>query len=228
MRYTKSIWLVFTLVLSLVLSACNLGQESEPTPDVGAIFTSAAETVSAQFSLDLTQTAQAVPTATQPPTATLVPTFAIGGSPTATGTTPVATLGTSTALFDPLATATPLGVVPTQSGPLCMDSAFIADVNIPDGSVVEKNSQIAKVWRIQNTGICTWDDGFSLQPVTGDATGEWLIDEVKEFVAPGETVDIRIELTTPSPRAEWGGCWKMQGDNDYYFGTFLCLLVKVE
>ena len=45
MRYTKSSWLIIMLALSLVLSACNFGQEPEPTPDVGAIFTAAAETV---------------------------------------------------------------------------------------------------------------------------------------------------------------------------------------
>ena len=85
MRYTKSSWLIIMLALSLVLSACNFGQEPEPTPDVGAIFTAAAETVMAQFSLELTQTALAAPTATQTPTNTPVATFAIespgAGSP---------------------------------------------------------------------------------------------------------------------------------------------------
>ena len=36
MRYTKSSWLIIMLALALVLSACNFGQEAEPTPDVGA------------------------------------------------------------------------------------------------------------------------------------------------------------------------------------------------
>jgi hypothetical protein len=56
-----------------------------------------------------------------------------------------------------------------------MNSAFIADVTYPDGTVVEDNANIAKVWSIQNTGTCTWDDGFSLQPITGDAKGTWVI-----------------------------------------------------
>ena len=77
MRYTKSSWLIIMLALALVLSACNFGQEAEPTPDVGAIFTAAAETVVAQFSLEQTQTALAAPTATQIPTNSPVPTFAI-------------------------------------------------------------------------------------------------------------------------------------------------------
>jgi hypothetical protein len=91
MRYTKS-WLIIMLALSLVLSACNFGQEPEPTPDVDAIFTAAAETVMAEFSLELTQTALAAPTATQPPTNTAPPTFEIvspgAGSPAAPGNNP--------------------------------------------------------------------------------------------------------------------------------------------
>ena len=50
MRERIKFWLISLLVLSLFLSACTFGQEPEPTPDVGVIFTAAAETVQAQFS----------------------------------------------------------------------------------------------------------------------------------------------------------------------------------
>jgi len=233
MRHTKLNWLVLLLVISLFVSSCNLGQEPEPTPDVGTIFTAAAETVQAQFASQLTQTALAAPIVIQPPsaTATLIPTFAVDGSPTAPAAplaSPLPTFGVGTQPAAPaLVTATPLGgaAQPTQS---CFNSAFVADVTYPDGAVVEDNAWIAKVWSIQNTGTCTWDDGFALKPVTGDAKGEWVIDEVKEFVEPNEIVEVRIDLKTPSKGGEWGGCWKMQGDNGFYFGTFLCILVRVE
>ena len=228
MRYTKNLWLPTLLLLSLFLSACNFGQEPEPTQDVDAIFRAAAETVQAEFALQLTQTALAAPTATlpPPPTATPIPTFAIGGSPAA----PAIPLGVGTQPtgISALATATPLGVLATQAGPVCMNSAFIADVTYPDGTVVEDDVWLAKVWSIQNTGTCTWDDGFSLQPITGDAKGTWEIKAVKEFVEPDEIVEIRIDVKTPSKGGEWGGCWRMQGDSGQYFGTLLCLLVRVE
>ena len=234
MRYAKSSWLIMVLAISLVLSACNFGQAPEPTPDVGAIFTAAAETVMAEFSLELTQTALAAPTATQTPTNTAPPTFAIvspgAGSPAAPGTTPLATfaIGTQPSVPGALPTITSLVVLNTPAAAVCMNSAFIADVTYPDGTGVKQNANLAKVWSIQNTGTCTWDDGFSLQPITGDAKGTWLIDEKKEFVKPDEIVEIRIDITTPSKSGEWGGCWKMLGDNGQYFGTPLCLLVMVE
>ena len=234
MRYTKNVWLAGLLLLSFILSACNVGQEPEPTPDVGAIFTAAAETVQAQFSLELTQTALAAPTATQPPlppTATPFPTFAVDGS-SAPAVSPVATLGIGTQPttgIPGLATATPLAALATQSGPVCLDSAFVADVTYPDGTVVEDNAFLAKVWSIQNTGTCTWDDGFALVPVLGDAKGKWEVEHngVKK-VKPGDIVEIRIDIKTPSKGGDWGGCWKMQGDNGQYFGTLACINVRVE
>lgn len=234
MRYTKSSWLAVILALSLILSACNFGQEPEPTPDVGAIFTAAAETVMAEFSLELTQTALAAPTATQTPTSA-PPTFAVvspgAGSPAAPATTPLATFGIGTQPAAPgvLPTITSaIVVVPTQAAAVCMNSEFVADVTYPDGTVVQDNANLAKVWSIKNSGTCTWDDGFSLQPITGDAKGTWVIDEDKEFVEPGEIIEIQIDVKTPSTGGEWGGCWKMQGDNGQFFGTPLCLLVVVE
>jgi len=230
MRYTKSSWLIILLALSLVLSACNFGQEPEPTPDVGVIFTAAAETVVAQYSLELTQTAQAAPTITPVPTSTVIATFAIEspvpGAPTLPGAAaiPSATLGVGAQLASPTAIA----ALSTQTGPLCNDSAFVADINYFDGSVVEDDVMIEKVWSIQNTGTCTWDDGYSLVPVTGDAKGTWKIDEKKEFVDPGEIIEIGIDMRTPTKGGDWGGCWKMQSDSGQLFGTFLCLLIKIE
>ena len=230
MRYTKSSWLIIMLALSLVLSACNFGQEPEPTPDVGAIFTAAAETVVAQFSLELTQTAQAVPTITPIPTNTAPATFVVenpsAGTPSAPGTVPTATLGVGVQPTVVILTSpTPIAALATKAEQLCMDSAWVTDVTYPDypePPTIQDKQNIEKIWQIQNTGYCTWDDGFALVPVTGEAKGKWVIDEKKEFVDPGEIVEISIDIYTGTVGGEHGGCWKMQGDRGQLFGTFLC------
>lgn len=232
MRYTKTAGLIIMLTLSLVLSACNFGQKPEPTPDVGAIFTAAAETVVAQFSIDLTQTALAAPTATPIPTNTVQPTFAVvspgAGSAVAPATTPLPTFGIGTQPVG-LPTTTSIVALATQ-GETCYNSEFVADVTYPDGTVVKGGALIAKVWSLKNTGTCTWDDGFSLQPVTGEAMGgkPWEITAKKDFVKPGEIVEIRIDMKVPDSAGDHGGCWRMKGDNNYYFGTYACVLVKVQ
>lgn len=239
MRYTKSSWLILMLVLSLILSACNFGQEPEPTPDVNLIFTAAAETVMAELSLQLTQTALAAPPATMTPAATMTAStpFAVvspgTGSPAAPAGSPFPTLGLGTQPAGPglLPTITSVGVLNTPAAQQCMNSEYVADVTYPDvpnPPVLDDNKDILKVWSIKNTGTCTWDDGFTLQPVTGEAKGTWVIDDEKEFVEPGDIVEVSIEIRTPSTGGEHGGCWKMQGDNGAYFGTFLCFTYTVE
>jgi len=216
MRYTKTFWLTGLFILSLVLSACNLGKQPEPTPDVGAIYTAAAQTMLAQYSTGLTQTAQAVP-----PTATALPTTTFG-SPASPLATPLG--GT------PLATITPLAALVTSAGTVCNDSIFMGVENYEDGSTVKANQQIAKFWRVKNTGTCTWDDGYYLQHYAGESLDaeNWIITLTSQFVEPGEEVDITVQMTTPSKKGEHGGCWKMIGDDGYFFGTPLCIEVIVE
>jgi hypothetical protein len=56
----------------------------------------------------------------------------------------------------------------------------------------------------------------------------WVITAKKDFVDPEEIIEIQIDMRVPESAGDHGGCWKMQGDNGYYFGTVLCVLVKVE
>ena len=110
-----------------------------------------------------------------------------------------------------------------------MDSAFVADITYADGTVVEDNIMISKRCGASRTPApAPGMMGSPCVPVTGDAKGTWKIDEKKEFVEPGEIVEIGIDMRTPTKGGEWGGCWKMQGDSGQYFGTFLCLLIKIE
>ena len=227
MQYPRTTILVILVASSLILSGCNLGRQPEPTADVGLIFTEAAQTVSAQFAVQLTQTALAAPSATlPPPTATSIPTFSVLGSPAAPGTTPLSPFGTPLGTPGALSgSPTPLGVPATQAGPLCNDSAFITDVNYPDGFTIHVSKAFEKTWRIQNTGTCRWDEGYSLVHVTGNSlSGQpWQIKTKNQFVEPGDTVDISVLMVAPSKVGEDGGCWRMRADNGYYFGTFLCV-----
>ena len=111
-----------------------------------------------------------------------------------------------------------------------MNSAFVADVTYADGSTVKKGEWIEKIWSIQNTGVCTWDDGFFLEQYSGDIkeAEKWAITTKQQFVDPNEIIEISIDMKIPGTAGEHGGCWRMKGDNNYYFGTSLCVLVMAE
>ncbi len=244
MKYTKNIRKL-TLILGLLLSisACTLEETpAEPTPtvvDPAAIFTAAAETVAVQ----LTQTAAAfsptpapaTATSTMAPTATLVNLDAatpIGGIPTLTLQPGVPTL---------VPTLTPATILNTPDGPICDEMTYGSpvDVNYPDGSEVSAGADFEKIWRVYNTGVCTWDDGYILVPVSAysdpvrpgdnnplDATNPaWAL---KTNIAPGEVVDIGVKLTAPLANGTHTTCFILENDRGVYFGGVLCVEVVVK
>jgi len=227
MRFGKYSGLVLLLTLATLLSACNLGQEPEPTLDAGAIATSAVETVMANAAAQQTQTALAVPPATQPPVATLaptitpVPTFGIPGTAQAGATAPTTIAG----LPSPTSALLPQ---PTQAGPVCNDSVFISET-VPDGTVFKPGEDFDKSWTIQNTGTCTWDEGYALIYLGGTLDGyDIKIDKKEEFTPPGSTQVFKVRLTASLEPREYSECWRMQDDRGYFFGTFVCVTIVVQ
>ena len=220
MHFRRTAW-VITAILSIALTGCNISADVAPTIDVNAISTHAVETALAGFAQEQTLTAQAAsptaqPTNTQLPTNTPVVTL-VASTPFGGGT-PLATIGIST----------PVG---TLSGPQCNDAVFIADVTIPDGSEMDPGQDFTKVWAIQNSGTCRWDEGYTFRPVSGDVDvmdGYAVeIKTSKDFVDPGETVNFEVDLTAPLAEREYIGCWRMEADGGYYFGTFACVTIVV-
>jgi len=220
MRFKTLAWMAITSLAIIALTGCTIGSTPAPTLDVNAIYTSAAETAVAGFSQQLTQTALAVPptaisTNTPQATITIFPTF-----PPAAGITPP---GSGT----PVVFSTN---APTLSGPLCNDSVFIADVTVTDGAVMAPGQDFEKVWAIKNSGTCQWDEGYALMFISGDKMDGYdlPIKTSDNFVAPGTTVNMKINLTAHIAEGSYQGCWKMQDDKGYFFGTPLCYLIEVK
>jgi hypothetical protein len=226
MRYGKYAGLVILLSLATLLSACNLGQQPEPTIDAGAVATSAVETVMAKAAAEQTQTALAGPPAMQSeatllPTMTSVPTFAIPGTPQAGATE----LPTVVGLASPTSALLPQ---PTQAGPVCNDSVFISET-VPDGTVFKPGEDFDKSWTLQNTGTCTWDEGYALVYQGGTLDGYTIqIDQKDEFTPSGSTQVFKVRLTASLEEREYTECWRMQDDKGYYFGTFVCVTIVVK
>jgi hypothetical protein len=227
MRLNRLVWLAVTSGAMLVLTACNIGATPAPTVDVNAVYTSAAQTLIADFSVKQTQTALAAPP-TPLPTNTPFPTF----TNLPTGPLP---LGTPLGLT-PLPTSSTPGVTPitlftpTSAGPLCNDAAYIADVTVPDGTVMKPGEDFEKTWALKNSGTCTWDEGYSLIFVAGDKMDGYdlPIKTRNQFVDPGDTVNLTVLLTAHIAPGVYEGCWRMRDDKGYYFGTFLCYKIEVK
>lgn len=230
--------LLVMLTAALFLASCGGGATPAPTVDANAISTAAAETVMAQLSVQFTQTALAAPSSTSLPTNTPVslPTFSLptaGASPTAgAGALPTVSFNTTplvgvTQLASPAAPPAATAAL----GDACNNNIFIADLTIPDGTVLKPGEDFKKVWQVRNTGSCTWDEGYSLVFIGGDTAIDPVNFEIKikaDFIAPGEDADFDIPLTAPLKEGSYQGTWRMRNDQGAYFGTLLTVVFEVK
>ncbi len=114
-------------------------------------------------------------------------------------------------------------------------SQFVADLTIPDGTVVSPGARLEKRWRIKNVGSVAWH-GRSLERV-GSPAGPLVINSPRRVpipdTEPGDTVDIAIELVAPTLPATTIAYWQMI-DNEshpcfpdrYADGIYAVLVVK--
>lgn len=231
------------LAAALMLSACNVGAAPSPTLDVNAINTAIVGTTVAQFSAQFTQTALAVPPATNTPLPTdtpqELPTFALptidtsGAIPTVSFDITPTIEGVASPIPAFASPVPPVVSAPTQAlGDACVNNVFEGDITIPDGSVLKPGVNFQKIWKIRNTGNCLWDDGFSLVYIGGSKPD---LDPVNfnfvnssDFVPSGNAVNIAVNLTTPCTPGKYEGHWRMRDDRGYYFGTILSVYVEVK
>ncbi|MFC4010008.1 NBR1-Ig-like domain-containing protein [Nonomuraea purpurea] len=78
-------------------------------------------------------------------------------------------------------------------------AVFIADVTLPDCTRVGAEATMTKVWRLKNAGTVPWE-GYSLRRLGLKQQADHcqtIPDVPIKDTQPGETVDIRTDITTP-------------------------------
>ncbi|MGQ9625755.1 MAG: NBR1-Ig-like domain-containing protein [Anaerolineae bacterium] len=146
--------------------------------------------------------------------------------PTATATpTPTATV-TPTPADTPTSTATATSTVtPT---PTCVpDAKFISDITVPDGSTFLPGEPIHKIWRMKNTGTCSWGEGYNWVFVRGDRLEATPIQEAPS-ASPGEEANIELRLRAPYVEGIYKSVWQMRAPSGQLFGEVAYVWIKVE
>jgi len=93
---------------------------------------------------------------------------------------------------------------------------FVKDVTIADGTKMKPNQAFTKTWRYRNSGTVPWGDGVQLAFVPGTIQGYQsnqmggpnAVDVPN--VAPGDTVDISVNLVAPAKPARYRGYWRLR------------------
>ncbi len=209
------------LTLSLAVGACAPTPAPAPTLDVNALYTQAAATISVQIS----QTAQAAPSATPiPPSITPAPSATLDlGLQTATlaatslpPTVPVL----ATSAVKPSPTIDPA----TAFG--CYNATLLADLSVPYGSTFEPGNKFTKTWRVKNTGTCDWNRTFLVTLNSGDSFG--VSSQALNLKIPaGGTAEISLPLTAPHLSGTITSTWRLTTETGKPFGSLLGVTIEL-
>jgi peptidoglycan hydrolase-like protein with peptidoglycan-binding domain len=111
----------------------------------------------------------------------------------------------------PTATATLPGPTATTVSQACNQASFVSDVSYPDDTQVALNTPFVKTWRLRNTGTCTWTSSYQLVFDSGDKmSGPDSQQLTNGSVAPGNTVDVSVSLTSPNQAGTYRGNWELR------------------
>lgn len=110
--------------------------------------------------------------------------------------------------------------VPPSATPIPCDKVnFVKDVTIPDNTKLTPGSAFTKTWRLKNDGSCTWSSGYKLVFDRGDAmSGPQEVPLTTGSVAPGQTIDVSVNLTAPANPGSYQGFWKLRNSSGVLFG----------
>jgi murein DD-endopeptidase MepM/ murein hydrolase activator NlpD len=107
---------------------------------------------------------------------------------------------------------------PTVQPSTCDRAEFIADVNVPPGTVMSPGTTFTKTWRLKNLGPCTWTTAYSLVFFYGELMGATTSASFTQSVDVGETVDISINMTAPNAPGSYRGFWMFRNASGINFG----------
>lgn len=97
----------------------------------------------------------------------------------------------------------------------CM--TLLCDSTIGEGESVPPNTKFRKSWRVQNSGTEPWPENVCLSYTGGAQMGECTRVPVP-CLPPKETVELSVDLTSPSEIGTFQSKWRMMTQNGSYFG----------
>ncbi len=109
-------------------------------------------------------------------------------------------------------------------GGCTLNAAFVADLTIPDGTVLNPKAAFVKTWRVKNSGTCDWTAGTQLVFADGDQMSGPVAVAVPATGAGG-TADISVNLITPAAPGNYSGRWRLRSPDGTVFGGLTVVIV---
>ncbi len=121
----------------------------------------------------------------------------------------------------------PPAVWPGQVVPVCVnDAGFVADVTIPDHTVLAPGTLFYKTWRLRNTGTCPWDLTYRLEFLGGSVPATVTSQPVPPTVAGG-AADLTVPMYAPTTPGTHRSVWQMTAPDGKRFGPRVTVVIDV-
>lgn len=110
--------------------------------------------------------------------------------------------------------------VPEERETACLDqAAYVADVTIPDDTVLGPGEAFIKTWRVRNEGSCVWGPGYSLVFANAEQLGGPASVQFTQLVQPGNEIELSVSLVAPLEEGSYRGEWLLQNAAGNRFGS---------
>jgi hypothetical protein len=83
---------------------------------------------------------------------------------------------------------------------------------------MQPGQSFTKTWRLQNVGTCTWTTSYAVAYFSGEQLGAAPSVPLAGNVAPGQTVDISVDMVAPTTAGRFQGNWKLRNASNVLFG----------
>jgi hypothetical protein len=132
----------------------------------------------------------------------------------------------STPLPTVTSTPSPGQTRPAAAASLCDAASYVADVTVPDGTLITAGNSFVKTWLLQNNGTCAWTTGYSLTFVGGDMMGG-ADTAVAGSVPAGGQSPLSVNLKAPGAPGTYTGQWQMKNAQEQLFGNLITVVISV-
>ncbi len=95
---------------------------------------------------------------------------------------------------------------------------FVEDLNIPDDTGFPPGAEFTKEWLLRNNGTCPWSEAYSIVFVGGDQMSAEPAIPLSQPVAPGQELEVAVEMIAPDEPGTYRGNWQVANANGEPFG----------
>jgi hypothetical protein len=103
----------------------------------------------------------------------------------------------------------------------CNNLAFVRDVTVPSGTVLNPKQDFVKTWKVANTGTCKWMYQYEMVLLSGPAFNANSPTKLNRMVDVGNWTELSIGMGTPKNPGTYTSYWRMADSNGKMFGATL-------